>query len=93
MTNVVVLIGQVKRACFDEKTSTCYLELKVENPFVDEYDTVEEVYVVRLWRGIYNDLKSISKIKPNILVGIKGRLEIENDKVIIVSERVSFLGK
>ncbi len=93
MTNVVVLIGSIHKAFYSKEKSGCYLELKLETVYKDEEKPAEEIFLVRLWKGIYNDLQSISHLKQNLILGIKGRLEKENNEVIVVAEKISILGK
>ena len=42
-----------------------------------------------LWNGICDNVKDYCK-KGDIL-GVKGRIEVKDDKVIIVAEKVTFL--
>jgi len=62
--------------------------IKNENGFIEF-----EIYKVKLWRGIYNDLTSIKPLQKNVILGVKGRLEKNENEVMIVAEKVSFLGK
>lgn len=94
MTNVVVLIGVIEKAYYDEGTQNCYVDLKLEKTIKNENGLIEfEIYKVKLWRGIYNDLTSIKPLQKNVILGVKGRLEKNENEVMIVAEKVSFLGK
>lgn len=94
MTNVVVLIGVIEKSYYDEGTQNCYVDLKLEKTIKNENGFIEfEIYKVKLWRGIYNDLTSIKPLQKNVILGVKGRLEKNENEVMIVAEKVSFLGK
>lgn len=94
MTNVVVLIGVIEKAYYDEIKQNGYVDLKLEKTIKNENGMIEyEVYKVKLWRGIYNDVTSIRPLQKNVILGVKGRLEKTENEVIVVAEKVSFLGK
>lgn len=89
MINVIALVGIVKNCEVIE--GRCYIDLLVENNLYDEMK--EELFKVKLWRGMYRDINPKDSLRQNLIVGIKGRLETENNKTIIIAEKVTFLGK
>ncbi len=94
MTNVVVLIGAIEKSYFDEELKICVVELKLRKTVQVSYDVEEfETYKIKLWKGIYSDVNSLKSFTENLILGVKGRLEIINDSVYICAETVSFLGK
>ena len=66
----------------------------MEKTIKNEAGTIEfETYKVKLWKGCYHDISSLSSFKPDLILGVKGRLEKDGVEVYVVAEKISFLGK
>ena len=65
MTNVVVLIGVIQKAYYDKQKDSYFVDLKLEKTIKNEAGTIEfETYKVKLWKGCYHDISSLSSFKP-----------------------------
>ena len=94
MTNVVVLIGVVEKAYYDKQKENYFVDLKLEKTIKNADGSVDyETYKVKLWKGCYHDLSSIQTMQPDIILGVKGRLEKDKEETYVVAEKISFLGK
>ena len=94
MTNVVALIGVIQKAYYDKQKDSYFVDLKLEKTIKNEAGTIEfETYKVKLWKGCYHDISSLSSFKPDLILGVKGRLEKDGEEVYVVAEKISFLGK
>lgn len=89
MLNNVVFIGKL----LEEPTQLengIIIKVAVERAFKNEdgeYKT--DIIPVNLWNGIATNIKDCC-IKGDI-IGVKGRLMSENNNVIVVGERITFL--
>lgn len=84
MLNQVVIIGRIQKIIEDEDKNMI-LKLKVEN------NSNVELFDIKLQNNI---AKSLSKsCIENDIVGIKGKLECINDKMLVHADRVTFLSK
>ena len=84
--NTLMLVGKIK-------------EIKKENIVVEikrNYKNSNGVYEednipVKLWAGVHDTI--IEQCKIGYLVGIRGRLEIHKNNVVVIAEKISFIPK
>lgn len=93
MLNQVVFVGrlvndpEIKEI---EDKKVCNVTIAVQRSYKNangEYDT--DFIPVLLWHGIADNVKEYCK--KGDLVGIKGRLQMQEDKLIAVADKVTFL--
>lgn len=89
MINVLALVGTIQSSQMVQQQF--YIYVKVENNLYEEKR--EDIFKVKVWKGIYKDIAPQSILKDNFIIGIKGRLEVENQEMIVVAEKVTHLGK
>ena len=87
--NVFIMIGKVKEVLSDNKNDLLNKDLIIEvtRPYFDsEGQVINDLFKVRLWRGLSETISD--NINKNINILIKGRIEIENQQTIIIAESV-----
>lgn len=90
MINEVVLVGKiVEVGRVDDNKKKIVLE--VERPFKEGEGRKNDIFICQLWTSIFN--KVISFCKDGDMLAIRGRIENENDKSIVVAEKVVLLNK
>ena len=90
--NVFIMIGKVKEVLSDNKNDLLnkYLIIEVTRPYFDsEGQVINDLFKVRLWRGLSEIISD--NINKNINILIKGRIEIENQQTIIIAESVQII--
>ncbi|MDY5727959.1 MAG: hypothetical protein SPK49_05000 [Erysipelotrichaceae bacterium] len=90
--NVFIMIGKVKEVLSDNKNDLLnkYLIIEVTRPYFDsEGQVINDLFKVRLWRGLSETISD--NINKNINILIKGRIEIENQQTIIIAESVQII--
>lgn len=91
MVNQVVLVGYIYSDKELKQTlqfnGDCYIELNRNFQDVDgQYQ--KERFKVRLWRGMHDTIREDAE---GSLVCLKGRLENDNNEVIIVAEKITII--
>lgn len=87
MTNMVCLIGRLSTD-INEKDST--MTLAVQSNIKNEEGVYDTYFIDVLLYG--QMLKNtLEYVKKGDLVGVKGRLKTENDELIVVADKISFL--
>jgi len=87
MTNMVCLIGRLSTD-INEKDST--MTLAVQSNIKNEEGVYDTYFIdILLYENMLKN--SMEYLKKGDLVGIKGRLKTENDELIVVADKLSFL--
>ena len=87
MTNMVCLIGRLSTD-INEKDST--MTLAVQSSIKNEEGIYDTYFIdVMLYEHMLKN--SMEYLKKGDLVGVKGRLKTENDELIVVADKLSFL--
>ena len=93
MLNQVVLVGRLTKEIEEIEEGDkkkAYITLAVGRNYKNADGIYENDFIpCMLWNGICDNVKDYCK-KGDIL-GVKGRIEVKDDKVIIVAEKVTFL--
>lgn len=93
MINSLMLIGRMtKDVETKEKDGKEYAEIviAVNRSFKNADGIYETDFIpVILWNGIANNVKKYCR--KGDLMGIKGRIETREDKIVVIAEKVSFL--
>ena len=93
MINQVVIVGRLSSLPTNfTKDPLKYSEIRieVERSYRDNQgQPLSDLFNVILWRGI-SDITA-EKYPVGSIIGIKGRLESEDGKYVIIAERVSFV--
>lgn len=91
MHNLVYLIGRlVDDPKIEEEKEVCNITIACTRAFKNENGIYDIDYInIRLENGIATH--TCDYCKSGDLVGIKGRLEINENGYVVVAERVSFL--
>ena len=84
MVNSVMLVGRLVKLNNDIMTLLVNRNFKNEN---GEYDSDEIKCVIS--GGLLDNVKEY--VKNNDIVGVRGRLEIKEDELIVIAEKISFL--
>ena len=94
MLNQTVLVGrlvqdpEIKELENDKKV--CDITLAVTRSYKNADGIYETDFIpVTLWQGITENVKEYCK--KGDLVGVRGRLQVREDKVEVVGEKVTFL--
>ena len=90
--NVFIMIGKVKEVLSDNKNDLLNKDIIIEvtRPYFDnEGQVINDLFKVRLWRGLSETISD--NINKNINILIKGRIEIENQQTIIIAESVQII--
>lgn len=87
MTNIVCLIGRLSTD-INEKDST--MTLAVQSNIKNEEGVYDTYFIdILLYENMLKN--SMEYLKKGDLVGVKGRLKTENDELIVVADKISFL--
>ena len=94
MMNQVILVGRVEKKPTLTKTENgvtkTLLKLAVERTFKNVYGKYEtDVFNCILWNGISNTVSDYVNVGD--VIGIRGRLQKDNKKTVVIAERVTFL--
>ena len=87
MLNSVMLVG---RLIEDVNEGDKGFAIAVPRSFKNndgEYD--KDIIPVKIWEGITNHMANYCK--SGDMVGIKGRIEVQDEKVVVVAEKITFL--
>ena len=94
MLNQTVLVGrlvqdpEIKELENDKKV--CNITLAVTRSYKNADGIYETDFIpVTLWQGIAENVKEYCK--KGDLVGVRGRLQVREDKVEVIGEKVTFL--
>lgn len=92
--NFIQLVGRVvdppEKVVSNTNAKYSKMNLSVASNFLDfngEYR--HDLFPIRLWRGINEDV--LGAFKENRLVSIKGRVEVDEEKFVIVAEHLEVL--
>jgi single-stranded DNA-binding protein len=90
MLNQVILVGKLKKI-YKEETQY-YLILEVEKDF-RENDGILKIEKIKcgVWRGIADSVEDY--YQPGQYLMIVGRLEVINDELIVIGEKINFSTK
>lgn len=95
MLNQTVLVGRITKDVEIKKIEDrkyAILKLAVTRSFKNEEGTYDTDFIdVSIFDNIADNVKEYCKVGD--LVGIKGRLESKEDKLILVGEKVTFLSQ
>ena len=87
MHNMVYLIGRLST---DIKEEDSKLNLAVTRTFKNEEGIYETDFVdVKLFGTMLEN--TIKYIKKGDLIGVKGRLQVENNQLMVIADKLSFL--
>ena len=90
MLNEVMLVGVVSKIReFD--TYKNELIVKIERSFKDRDNRCFDTLRCRYWRNLYQS--KIESLKDGDIVSIKGRIESEEEEMIIMIEKIVLLNK
>lgn len=85
MLNNVMLVGRLLNEVADD-----VLELSVNRVNKNEDGIYEsDIIPMIVWEGITKQMKEYCK--KGDLIGVRGRLETRDDKVVVIGEKVTFL--
>ena len=96
MVNEIILVGKL-----NEKSSNIEKENKLKHYSI-KLDVVRSIknsegfyehdlINITLWRSIYETLSDICEIGD--LISVKGRIQIKNEQIEIIAEKISYLNK
>lgn len=87
MHNMVYLIGRLST---DIKENDSSIKLAVTRQYKNENGEYETDFIdVKLFGTMLG--KTIKYIKKGNLIGVKGRLQVENNQLIVIADKLSFL--
>ena len=87
MHNMVYLIGRLSA---DIKENDSSIKLAVTRAYKNENGEYETDFVeVKLFGAMLEN--TIKYIKKGDLIGVKGRLQVENNQLIVIADKLSFL--
>ena len=93
MTNSLILVGRMaKEIEAKEKEGKEYAEIVLSIPrnVKNEEGIYETDFIpVTVWGGIASNVKEYCR--KGDIIGIRGRLEVVEDKIVIIAEKVTFL--
>lgn len=94
MLNQIVLVGRIVSDLEINETENgrkaTTIQLKVPRSFKNSEGIYEEdIIPVVLWNGIAENACEYCKVGD--LVGVKGRVQSKEDKIVIVAEKMTFL--
>lgn len=88
MMNQILLVGRIKE--FVKVGTNCEIKINVSRNYKNENGEYEfDLIPVRAYDSISQNIAEYCREED--IIGIKGRIEIENDKIIIIAEKVTFL--
>lgn len=87
MLNQVVLVGRLVEEIKEERNDVV---IAVYRAFKNEEGIYEQDIVpIQIWGGIRDKCKEY--LHKGDLLGIRGRIETKEDKIVIIAEKVTFL--
>ena len=87
MHNMVYLIGRLST---DIKETDSSINLAITRQYKNENGEYETDFVdVKLFGAMLEN--TIKYIKKGDLIGVKGRLQVENNQLIVIADKLSFL--
>ena len=94
MLNQTILVGRIVKEVEVKETDNgrkvAYLTLAVQRSYKNENGEYETDFVpCALWNAIAENVAEYCK--KGDLVGVKGRIQNENNGIVIVAEKVTFL--
>lgn len=91
MLNQVVLVGRITKEIEINESGNGVLELAVNRSFKNEEGIYETDFIeIVLFSGnLVDNVKEYCR--KGDIVGTKGRLQVENDKLVVVSDKITFL--
>lgn len=93
MLNQITIVGRIAsdlelNEAEDKKVTTITLAVSRSYKNAEgEYET--DLVPVTLWAGIAEN--TVNYCKKGDIVGVRGRIETKEDKIVIVAEKLSFL--
>ena len=89
--NNVIMVGRIAKINVDKTKNTAELTIAVTRNFKNTEGLYETDFIpCKLWNGIF--INSIEYLYEGDLVGIKGRLQLFEDKTVaVIAEKVRFL--
>ena len=85
MLNQIILVGRLQEDIKDSQ-----INLVVSRPFKNEEGLYEnDIIPCELFKGLVENAKEYCK--KGDIIGVKGRLQTKDDKVIIIAEKLTFL--
>lgn len=88
MLNQVVLVGRIVK--FEVKEKDMFLTVNVSKPFKNSKGEYEINSIPCLLKGVVAD-KTKEYCNENDIVGIKGSLESQEDKLYVLADKITFL--
>lgn len=89
MSNQVIVVGRLANDIKLENNK-CEIILSVNRPFKNEEGIYEtDLISCLLWNGVAEN--TAEYCKKGDLVGVKGRLQTEDNKLIVIAEKITFL--
>lgn len=85
MMNSLMLIGRIEKELDDDKIVIATNRTTKNEK--GEYET--DFFPITIWQGIKGKVKEYCK--KGCLVGVKGKLQIKDDKLLIIAEKMTFL--
>lgn len=86
MSNSVIIIGRLAKNIDDNNE----ILLSVSRLFKNEEGIYEtDLIPITIWQGISSQMKECCT--EGSLVGVRGRIETKDNKIIIIGEKVTFL--
>ncbi len=91
MMNQIVLVGRLATEVKENEGENYYsITLAVSRTFKNAEGIYEtDMVPITLWKGIGENTKEYCH--KGDVIGVKGRIETKDDKIIIVAEKVTFL--
>lgn len=94
MLNQTILVGRIAKEVeikeLDEGKKVSYLTLAVQRSYKNEEGEYETDFVpVTLWNGIAANVAEYCR--QGDLIGVKGRIQSDNNGLVIVADKVTFL--
>lgn len=93
MTNSLILVGRLAREIeVKEKEGKEYAEIVLSIPrnVKNEEGIYETDFIpVAIWGGIASNVKEYCR--KGDIIGVRGRIEVVEDKIVVIAEKVTFL--
>ena len=90
MINEVVLVGRIKELN-DELEFKKSLFIEIDRPFKNTYERIKDTIECVYWDSVFKNVVSICKVGD--MIAIRGRIENENDKYYVATEKIVLLNK
>lgn len=90
MLNQFTLIGRMVEITKEENGAYGFMKLAVTRSIKNDegmYDT--DFIPIKLWCGIMEN--AFNFCQKGDMIGVRGRIETENNEVVIIAEKVTFL--